>query len=324
MDIENNVKSTLRKLHFSIFNPIITAIGSVLDVKFERILSEIEANRVLIVQERIREFSGLHLEKIAESEFRVFSQWGEDGIIQYLLSKVPISNKVFIEFGIEDYRESNTRFLLMNNNWSGLVIDSDSQNISKIKLSNLYWRNDLTAECEFITRENINSVIEKAGLHGDIGLLSIDIDGNDYWIWDAIHIISPRIVVIEYNNLLGKERAVTIPYRPDFDRAKAHYSNLYYGASLRAMCKLAQKKKYVFAGSNSAGSNGFFVREDVAEDIDGISCEEGFIESKVREARDFNGSLLFPTKEKRNELIKDMFVLDLDSDQLILLTDVLE
>lgn len=318
------MKSTLRKMHFSLFNPVIAAINSNLDFNVGRIVSEIESNRMLIVQERIREFSGLQLDNIADAEFRVFSQWGEDGIIQYLLSKIPISNKVFLEFGVEDYRESNTRFLLMNNNWSGLVIDCDRQNVARIKASNLYWRNDLTAECEFITRENINLVIEKAGFRGDIGLLSIDIDGNDYWVWEAIDIISPRIVVIEYNNVFGKERAVTIPYRPDFDRARAHYSNIYYGASLAAICKLAGKKEYAFAGSNSTGSNAFFVRADVAQNIKEMNCSNGYVESKVREARDPNGKLLFPSKEKRNELIKDLFVLDVDSDELILISEFLE
>lgn len=318
------MKPTLRRLYFTIFNPILSAMSSTLDYKFQRVISEIESNRMLIVQGRIREFSGLQLEKIVDAEFRVFSQWGDDGIIQYLLSKVPVSNKVFVEFGVEDYRESNTRFLLMNNNWSGLVIDCDRQNISKIKASDLYWRNDLTAECEFITSENINEIIEKAGFRGDIGLLSMDIDGNDYWVWEAIHIISPRIVVIEYNNLFGKERAVTIPYRPDFDRAKTDGANLYYGASLPAMCKLAQKKKYIFVGSNSAGSNAFFVRKDVAQNVREVNCRDGYLESKVREARDSNGNLLFPTKKQRNELIKDMLVLDLDSNELISLSECLE
>jgi len=318
------MKSALRKMHFSLFKPVIEAVNSNLNFNVERIVSEIESNRILIVQERIREFSSLQLDNIADAEFRVFSQWGEDGIIQYLLSKVPISNQVFFELGVEDYRESNTRFLLMNNNWRGLVIDSTSQNVARIRASNLYWRNDLTAECEFITRENINSVIEKSGFGGDIGLLSIDIDGNDYWVWDAISSTSPRIVVIEYNNVFGKERAVTIPYRPDFDRTRAHYSNIYYGASLAAMCRIAAKKDYVFAGSNSAGSNAFFVRSDVARHLKEINCSDGYVESKVREARDPNGHLLFPSKERRNALIKDMFVLDVDTDKLILLSEILE
>ena len=121
------MKSALRKMHFSLFKPVIEAVNSNLNFNVERIVSEIESNRILIVQERIREFSSLQLDNIAGAEFRVFSQWGEDGIIQYLLSKVPISNQVFFELGVEDYRESNTRFLLMNDNWRGLVIDCNSQ-----------------------------------------------------------------------------------------------------------------------------------------------------------------------------------------------------
>ena len=117
---------------------------------------------------------------LIEVEFKVFSQFGEDGIIQYLINSIPIENKIFIEFGVENYKESNTRFLLINNNWKGLLIDSDEKSINSIKNDDIYWKHDIKAVCEFITKENINSIFSSNGFEGDIGLLSIDIDGNDY------------------------------------------------------------------------------------------------------------------------------------------------
>jgi len=116
----------------------------------------------------------------------VFSQWGEDGIIQYLISRLPWKIRFFVEFGVQDYSESNTRFLLVNDNWTGLVIDSSSESIKHIRSQEYYWKYDLTAVCDFVTIDNINKLIMGAGITGSIGILSIDIDGNDYWIWNAI------------------------------------------------------------------------------------------------------------------------------------------
>src|SRR4030095_9607966 len=133
-------------------------------------------------------------------------------IIQFLTTRLKINRKTFVEFGVGDYLESNTRFLLINNNWDGLVLDSDPENIERIRRSPLCWRHGLRAASAFITCENINSLILDNGIRRDLGLLSIDIDGNDYWVWQAIDVVSPEIVVIEYNHRFGPDLAVTIPY----------------------------------------------------------------------------------------------------------------
>ncbi len=251
-----------------------------------------------------------NINSLTEIEFKVFSQFGEDGIIQYLINIIPIKNKVFIEFGVQDYQESNTRFLLMNNNWEGLIIDSNKRHIEFIKNDEIYWKYNIKAVCEFITRENMNDIFRLNGFEGDIGLLSIDIDGNDYWVWDAITIISPRIVICEYNSVFGYRHAVTIPYVADFNRTKAHYSNLYFGASLPALCFLARKKGYIFVGSNSTGSNAFFVRKDLANSIINVVPEKGYVCSKFRESRDSTGQLTYISGENRSQLIEDLEVYD--------------
>ena len=196
-----------------------------------------------------------------EYEFKVFSQFGEDGLIQFLIKNLNISSKTFIEFGVENYEEANTRFLLENNNWSGLIIDSSKENIEHIKNQNYFWKYNLKAIKEFITKENINNMIKKNMSEVDIGILSIDIDGNDYWIWNEIEVIKPDIVIIEYNARLGSKLSLTIPYKSNFNRMKNSKTNN-YGASLNALNKLAEKKGYNLVGTNSNGNNAFFVHKD--------------------------------------------------------------
>lgn len=253
------------------------------------------------------------INNIRDAEFKVFSQWGEDGIIQWIISKIPFIPPTFIEFGVEDYRESNTRFLLMHNNWKGLVIDGGNKNIEKIRKSSLFWRHDLTALCSFVTRENINNLFQDNGFRDEIGILSIDIDGNDYWVWDAIETIIPKIVICEYNSIFGPTKKVTIPYKKDFVRSQAHYSYLYYGASLASLVALGRQKGYICVGGNSAGNNVFFVHKSLGSFFEEVSTEVAYIESKFRESRDNNGKLSFLSGEKRLKAIRDMPLLDLDS-----------
>jgi hypothetical protein len=248
-----------------------------------------------------------HTGDLRSAEFRVFSQWGEDGIIQWLLQLVAISHTTFVEFGVQNYLESNTRFLLINNNWSGLVIDGSAENIAYIRNDPIYWQHNLKAECNFITKDNINSMFEQSGLVGEIGLLSVDIDGNDYWVWREISVVQPAIVVCEYNARFGPERAVTIPYRADFVRERAHFSNIYYGASLRALYQLGKSKGYAFVGCNSAGNNAFFVRGDLLPgSIKELTVEEGFVPNRFRESRTRDGQLSFLSVEAERELLDSL------------------
>jgi hypothetical protein len=260
---------------------------------------------------------------IHDAEFKVFSQWGDDGIIQYLIHKVGIQYKMFIEFGVEDYSESNTKFLLLNNNWKGLIIDSNEQYINSVKENAIYWKYDLTAVCAFITKENINSLFIDNGFKGDIGLLSIDIDGNDYWVWKEINVIDPDIVIVEYNSVFGSKHAITVPYNPSFIRQKAHYSYLYWGASLKALCSLATAKGYIFVGCNSNGNNAYFVKKEKANGLKALTTEEGFVESKFRESRDAKGNLNFIGGENRIKAIQDMEVFDVEKGKLVLIKELL-
>lgn len=256
-----------------------------------------------------------NISTLDEVEFQVFSQRGEDGVIQYLINQIDIPNKIFVEFGVETYTESNTRFLLINNNWSGLIIDGSKDNINFIKSDYIYWKYDITAVESFITRNNINKIISEYTKIADIGILSVDIDGNDYWIWKEIDCIKPRIVICEYNSAFGNNKKVTVPYKDEFVRRNEHYSDLYFGASLAAFCELAEEKGYDFIGTTSAGVNAYFVRKDLSSPFKKFTSQEGFNESDNRDSRDEKGNLTFLRHDKRLNLIKEKLVYDLEINQ---------
>lgn len=249
---------------------------------------------------------------IQRAEFRVFSQGGEDGIIQHLIRHIAITKKIFVEFGVENYTESNTRFLLTNDNWAGLVIDGSATNVDYIKSDDIYWRFNLKAENAFITRENINDLIQRNGIEGDIGLLSIDIDGNDYWVWEAIDVVTPSIVIVEYNYRFGPARAVTVPYNANFVRTIAHDSNIYYGASLAALCLLGKRKGYTFVGCNMAGNNAFFVRNELRPaSLRELTPTEGFVKAQFRESRDPSGALAYLTEVQEATILNQFELIEI-------------
>lgn len=252
-----------------------------------------------------------------DAEFQVYSQWGEDGIIQWLIKHIPITNKTFIEFGVEDYEQSNTRFLLMNNNWSGMIIDGSEEAIEHVKNTGWYWKYDLYAVCAFITKENINPLLRQSGFDEDLGILSIDVDGNDYWILHNIEYYKPRILICEYNAVFGYDKAVTIPYEENFYRTEAHFSNLYWGASLMAMKKEAEDRGYTLVGINSNANNAFFVRNDLVKYIRfDISSIEMPIQ-KYRESRNSDGSLSMVSGiANKQYIIKDMPLIDIENNML--------
>lgn len=266
----------------------------------------------IMEQKRLTKF-----ESLRDVEFKVFSQWGDDGIIQFLVNNLDIPNQTFVEFGVANYTEANTRFLLINNNWSGLVMDGSQKNIEYIQSDEIYWQYDLQAKHAFIDRDNVNDLITSAGFGEELGLLHIDIDGNDYWVWKALNNVRPVIVIVEYNSLFGPDNAWTTPYDAGFVRGKYHYSNLCYGSSITSLCDLAEEKGYYFIGSNSAGNNAYFVRKDKIKDLKPLLATEGYIESKFKESRDKNGQQTFLRSHHRLEAIKGLNVFDTRLNKLV-------
>ena len=256
--------------------------------------------------------------RLSDAEFKVFSQYGEDGILQYLIGETKIlpEEKIFVEFGVQDYKEANTRFLLQSNVWSGLVIDSDENLVKKIQSSEIYWRYNLTARSHWIDKENINDIIYRSNISGGIGLLSIDIDGNDYWVWSALTVINPILVVIEWNSVFGARHSVSIPYDATFNRLHAHYSGLYWGASMRALETLGREKGYTMVGTNEIGNNLFFVRSDRLGRIPPVNTKSAYVQSGFRDSRSPEGELTFLAGESRYEEIKNLPIIDLSTGDL--------
>ena len=257
-----------------------------LQVQLER--QAVETGRLHASMNRVREAGSL-----ADVEFKVFSQYGDDGIISYLIDTVVPPVRKFVEFGVQSYSEANTRFLLVTRNWSGLIMDGRPDLQALLRADPIFRRHDLKVRSAFVTAENINDLLVQEGFDGEIGLLSIDIDGNDYWVWRALRTANPTIVVSEFNSAFGPSHPWTVPYAPSFDRTRYHHSNLVYGSSITCLCDLAEEKGYSFVGCNSAGNNAYFVRKDRLNGLRVLSPEEGYVESKFSESRDPQGRWTF-------------------------------
>jgi len=255
---------------------------------------------------------------INDYEFKIFSEWGDDGIIQYLIKHISIKNKIFIEFGVENYLESNTRFLMMNNNWSGFVMDGSDHNMKSLQKRSWFYRYDLRCKTAWIDRDSINDLLTDTGF-GEIGLLHIDLDGNDYYILmeTDLTILRPAILIMEYNSVFGSERAITVPYRKDFIRTKAHYSNLYFGASLPALNYAAEKKGYSLIGCNQAGNNAYFVRNDLLNDkVCKQHINSAYKKSKFREGRNKRYEFSFLAGKDRLNELRGLEVINVMTDQI--------
>lgn len=304
-NVNSLLTKIIRRVTLSHLIPGVVRETSKLEAKLDDVLHRLARLQEAVGRLESRQTAGAP--GIRDAEFQVFSQWGEDGIIQHLIRHVPIGRKAFVEFGVEGYDEANTRFLLLKDDWAGLVMDGDPGQIAKIRTSRAYWLHDLKAETAFVTRQNINDLLRRHGMAGEIGLLSIDIDGVDWHIWEAIDAASPGIVVVEYNHLFGPTRAVTVPYRPDFDRTKAHHSICYYGSSLAAWQKLADRKGYDLVGCGSAGLNAFFVRRDLRPEVlPALSSQEAFVPGSFCEYHDEAGRRVKKSREEMMELVQSM------------------
>jgi len=200
--------------------------------------------------------------RLNEFEFQVFSQSGEDGIIDEIFKRIGTTNRFFVEFGVTDGPANNTVYLLLNG-WKGLWIENNAEYVKQIqkKYRSLIDKKILLIKNAFITAENIETLFNESGMPKEIDLMSIDVDMNDYWIWKAIKNYYPRVVVIEYNAIVRHIKWV-VKHNPENE---CRYSS-HFGASLKSLEILGLEKRYRLVGCNLAGTNAFFVREDLVGD----------------------------------------------------------
>lgn len=192
-------------------------------------------------------------------EEKVYSQNGEDGIVQEIFRRITARNRTFVEIGIQNATECNTRHLLDNHNWAGYWIEASPKYVKDAKKR---FRSSQVGILQgFVTAENIQPMLDQLPLPEDVDLLSIDIDGNDYWVWKAIRKLRPRVVIIEYNPARGWRSPWIMPYNPGHIWDGSNY----YGASLGALTRLGIEKGYCLVGCDANGVNAFFVRADIVE-----------------------------------------------------------
>lgn len=215
--------------------------------------------------------AGATLPDFASTGFRAYSQNEEDGYLLYLFALLGAPSRRAVEICAGDGIECNSANLIVNHKWSGLLVDGNLANVERGRKfyatcpDTVFHPPTLTQA--WIAAETVDALIAQHGFDGDIDLLSLDLDGVDYWVWRAITCVNPRVVVVEFNNLWGATRAVTVPYAPDFVAEFGPDGPDYCGASLPAFVKLARAKGYRLVGCNRYGFNAFFVRNDLGADL---------------------------------------------------------
>ncbi len=212
--------------------------------------------------------------RLASQGYKAYSEGDQDGIIQEIFRRIGVTNKFFVEFGCGDGLQNNTLYLLLGG-WKGVWMDGNPRNIEAVCQIHApsITQKLLTVEHKMLDVENINNVISKLCSQKEVDLLSIDIDGNDYWVWQALDAISPRVVVIEYNATFRPPAKLVQKYVPNAQWNRTNF----FGASLKALECLGNKKGYELVGCSLANGDAFFVRRDcINENFDGPFTAENF------------------------------------------------
>ena len=281
---------------------------------FDKKLLMLGTSHILNMRKNYKNISNLN-----EVDFKVFSQNGEDGIIDYLLFSLQIEKAKFIEIGVGDYYESNTRFLFERSSGDGLIIDIIDNFQKRVEKNIRLWRGNLKILNRKIDSENILATLKEFNFFDNIDLFSIDVDGIDYWILEKMPKKFCKLIVAEYNPYFGSNLEISVPNDKNFDRSKYHHSNLCFGASLKSIINLLDRKGFVFLGTNLFKNNAFFVNSDFKDnlflEIPNNNELNSFTNASFRESRDINNKLNFiDPKDILNE-IKKCDVVDLSNNE---------
>ena len=292
-------------------NRIKSKIANILSLEVESLRFPIGQSAVIASRAASHDFTNLW-----DAEVKVYSQWGEDGILDYLCERIGLTKPKVLEIGAGNFTECNSRFLAENRNASVFAVDGRNDLIPSIERNSLRWKTHIYGYQTWVTPENINEILEKAReAIGKPDVLSLDLDGNDYWILQAANLDSVSVVVVEYNPLFGHSKAVTVARDDTFERTSKHYSWLYYGASIKAFIDALNKKDFVFVGTNRVGNNAFFVgrvlRNKIPLEISSDLSE--YTDWRIREARSQDGQLSFASGYNRVIEMKDLPLVDLET-----------
>jgi hypothetical protein len=212
--------------------------------------------------------NGKKAQKLSDFEVKVFSQGGEDGIIDYLINQLGLIYPKVLEIGIGNFLECNSRFLMENRLAKVVVVDQNKEAINIIENYPNKWKYNIHFINQFINLNNVLSIYNQAVQEiGNIDVLSIDIDGMDYWILKAIPKENISIIICEYNSLFKDQIGVSVPYNENFDRLSETESGKYFGASLKAFIDYLETNNFQFIGANLTCVNAFFVRKDLVNKL---------------------------------------------------------
>lgn len=278
-------------------------VSIIIQPAFRKWTRPLSRQNQLLLSLRYKELAELHNKSLDFDTigFDEYSESGEDGTLLYIFSIIGTTNRKFVDIGAGGINGSNTANLILNHNFTGILVDGSEKSIKSARAFFKFQQvaSGLTMLSTFVTAENVNELIGQNGIKGEIDLLCIDIDGIDYWVLKAIDSIEPRVIVLEYQDILGPDRAWTVPYKKDFDvhgYSVNRDTNNYCGASLLAFTKLCNARGYRLVGCNKTGWNAFFVKKGLGENfLPEVSVDSCF-------KSDWNRFGM----EKRFPLVKDM------------------
>ena len=250
-----------------------------------------------------------------DSEFSVFSQWGEDGILNYLCDCLGLDRPRILEIGAGDFRESNSRFAAQRRSAMVMAVDARNDLAESIQGLQVNWQTTILPVEKWITPDSAAELFKLAqDALGSIDVFSIDIDGMDYWVLQQTNLDEVQIVVVEYNPLFGPKSPVSVPKAEQFNRFQAHFSGVYFGASIRSYIQLLSARNFIFVGTNRVCNNAFFVRDTSYEliGLPSIALDDLSIYTdwRVREGRSRDGSLTYATAVENLNLIGHLPLVD--------------
>jgi len=287
------------------------------EIKFMQGQSAIIANRA-----NSKNFSNLW-----DAEVKVFSQFGEDGIIDYICEVIGISKPKILEIGAGNFEECNSRWLVESRNSGAYLIDGRDDLSDGVHKSGLLWKSHLFFEQTWVTPENINGIFDRATSALDcIDIFSLDVDGNDYWIIKDLDFRNTKIVIVEYNPLFGHKLSVSIPRDDSFLRSEGHQSWQYYGASIKAFIDLLELKQFSFIGTNRVGNNAFFIQNDFIGKFKLSPSDDLSIYSDwpIRDSRSPEGEMNYISGFHRINQMSEMPLVNLSTQSQISIRDILD
>lgn len=244
-------------------------IGPIIDERFRKFKNLNQGTQQAILKSLYRNENSPNSYPLSTYGFSNFSQFEEDGILLYIFARIGETNRKVLELGAGSARECMSSNLIINHNWQGFLVDGSEKNRKIAFKFFSQFNNTGISQPKFLVRwiavENINSICDDFELSGEIDLLSIDIDGNDYWILEALEKVSPRVIVLEVQNAIPATELVSRPYLATFDlHDYLGVERSFRGASISAFNFLLESRGYCLVGTSHNGVNAFFVRKDIA------------------------------------------------------------